>query len=139
MAGIADSFRINGSALNAQSQNLNMIARNMANAQVVSGSEAGAYRARLPVFAEVLDRSMAGSGAATGVRLEGFSESQAPIERQSMPEHPLADENGYIYLSNVNVVAEMANMMQASRTYQSNIEVINTSKQLMLRTLNIGK
>lgn len=136
--GLSNTFNISGSALNAQSLHLNMIAKNMANAQVVSGSENTAYRAQKPVFAAILDGSLEGSGESVGVRVEGFEPSQNRVEKQRMPEHPLADADGYVYLSNVNVVEEMAEMMQASRTYQSNIEVLNTAKQLMLRTLSLG-
>ena len=74
----------------------------------------------------------------TGVRIDSFAESNTPIEQQLMPENPFADEDGYIYLSNVNMVEEMAYMMEASRSYQANIEVLNTSKELMLRTLSMG-
>ena len=150
--GISNTFKIIGTALNAQSIHIDIIAKNMANSQVVSGSESGAFRARRPVFASILNTRFGnsnfngslsmGSGfdgsKIVGVKVDRFARSQAPIERQRMPEHPAADAEGYIYLSNVNMVEEMAYMMQASRSYQSNIEVLNTSKQLMLRTLSLG-
>lgn len=137
MNGLSNSFRISGTALNAQSISFSTIAKNMANAQVVSGSEAGAYRAQRPIFSAMLNSQFKG-GTVVGVQVDGFNNSSGVIERQSMPEHALADEDGYIYLSNVNMVEEMANMMEASRSYQANVEVLNTSKQLILRTLNIG-
>lgn len=135
--GISNTFNIIGTALNAQSIHIDIISKNMANSQVISGSEAGAFRARRPVFASMLASGFDNSRAG-GVKVNGFTDSRAPIEKQHMPENPIADADGYIYLSNVNMVEEMAYMMQASRSYQSNIEVLNTSKQLMLRTLSLG-
>ncbi|PCJ40829.1 MAG: flagellar basal body rod protein FlgC [SAR86 cluster bacterium] len=145
--GLSSVFRITGTALNAQSIHIDAIAKNMANSQVVSGDASSAYRAQRPVFATLLNSSFdsdifAGTGFSnsrnSGVKVDGFMDSEAAIEKQRMPSNPLADKDGYIYLSNVNIVEEMAYMMQASRSYQSNIEVLNTSKQLMLRTLSLG-
>ena len=134
--GISNIYQITGTALNAHSRHLDMIAQNMANSQVVSGSEAEAYRAQRPVFAPLLAQGMLGDNI--GVQVKSEIRSLATIDKQHMPEHPLADEEGYIYLSNVNMVEEMTNMIQASRSYQSNVEVMNTSKDLMLRTLSLG-
>ena len=78
-------------------------------------------------------------GATAGVRVDGIVESQAALRKEYNPDHPMADEDGYIHMPNVNVIEEMANMISASRAYQTNIEVINTAKQLMLRTLNLGQ
>lgn len=145
--GISNTFDITGSALNAQSIHIDTIAKNMANSQVVSGSEAEAYKARRPEFAAVLGDAFSSFGTRggsfggvdnEGVMVNRFTESIAPVERQRMPESPLADADGYVYFSNVNIVEEMAYMMEASRAYQSNVEVLNTSKQLMLSTLNMG-
>ncbi len=145
--GITDTFRITGTALSAQSIHMDVIARNMASAQLVSGSEQSAYRARRPEFAAMLSNSLGsragagpltGSRQTTGVTVKRFTQSSTPVERKHMPESPLADDQGYVYLSNVNIVEEMAYMMQASRAYQSNLEVMNTAKQLLLRTLNMG-
>jgi flagellar basal-body rod protein FlgC len=145
--GLIDTFKITGTALSVQSVHMDVIARNMANAQLVSSSEQTAYRARRPEFAALLNSSigslgvpgtLAGGRQTVGVRVSRFNESSAPVEKQHMPESPLADEQGYIYLSNVNIVEEMTFMMQASRAYQSNLEVLNTAKQLMLRTLSMG-
>lgn len=137
-------FKVTGSALNAQSVQMEVISNNLANARIAAGSERTAFRAVRPVFASILDSQFdsgfnSGVGRSKGgVKVDGFLYSNAPIEKQRMPENPMADEDGYIYLSNVNVVEEMAYMMQASRAYQANIEVLNTSRQLVTRTLNLG-
>lgn len=135
--GLSSIYQITGTALNSHSRHLDMIAQNMANAQVVAGSEATAYRALRPIFAPVLEQSMDGDKV-TGVEVKDIASSQAEVEKQRMPEHPLADADGYVYLANVNMVEEMTSMIQASRSYQANIEVMNTSKDLMLRTLSMG-
>lgn len=135
--GISSIYQITGTALNAHSKHLDMIAQNMANSQVVAGSEATAYRALRPVFAPLLEQNVDGDQVA-GVEVERIAASRADIEKQRMPEHPLADADGYVYLANVNMVEEMTSMIQASRNYQANIEVMNTSKDLMMRTLSLG-
>lgn len=129
-------FDIAGSAMSAQSVRLNTTASNLANAESVSGSEAEAYRARHPVFTtfqNALDES------AAGVKVSGIVENPAPARREYSPDHPLADEQGYVYMPNVNVVEEMANMISASRSYQNNVEMVNTSKQMLLNVLQLGK
>ena len=131
-------FDIAGSAMSAQSLRLNVTASNLANAESVSSSTGQTYRARQPVFAALLDEHTR-DGSAVGVRVRGIVESQAPLRTQHAPDHPLADQDGYIHMPNVNVVEEMANMISASRSYQSSVEVMNTSKQLMLRTLSLGQ
>jgi flagellar basal-body rod protein FlgC len=131
-------FNISGSALSAQSLRLNVTASNLANADSAASSTDQTYRAREPVFATVFDNST-NDGSVAGVRVLGVVESQAPLRTQYAPDNPLADSQGYIHLPNVNVVEEMANMISASRTYQSNVEVMNTSKQLLLRTLTLGQ
>lgn len=131
-------FDIAGSAMSAQSLRLNVTASNLANADSASSSVGQTYRARHPVFASMLDARM-GDASSVGVRVLGVVESQAPLRTQYAPDNPLADDKGYIHLPNVNVVEEMANMISASRSYQSNVEVINTSKQLMQRTLTLGQ
>lgn len=134
-------FDVAGSALSAQSLRLNVTASNMANANSVSSSTEETYRARQPVFAAMLKNEAAGVGDAqsVGVQVKGIVESQAPLQQQYNPEHPMANEEGYVFLPNVNVAEEMANMISASRSYQSNVEVINTAKQLMMRTLTMGQ
>lgn len=130
-------FDIAGSGMSAQSVRLNTTASNLANANSVSTTAEGAYRARHPVFQTVLNGT-AGSASA-GVRVLGIVESQAPPLRVFDPGNPIADEQGFVFKSNVNIAEEMANMISASRTFQNNIEVLNTSKELMLRTLNLGR
>jgi flagellar basal-body rod protein FlgC len=134
--GLFNVMTVSGSALEAQSVRLNAISSNLANANVIAGSEQAAYRARQPVFASVMDSL---SGEISGVRVAGMAESRLPARQEYQPSHPLADDNGYIYRSNVNSVDEMANMISASRSYQSSVEAMNTAKQLMLRTLTIGR
>jgi len=136
--GLFNIFEISGSAMSAQSVRLNTVASNMANAEVVSGTEAGAYHARQPVFAAVMN-AMGRNTASVPVQVTGIVESDAPVDRQYSPQHPEADADGYIYMSNVNMIEEMANMISASRAYQSNVEVANTSKQLLLDTLRMGQ
>jgi len=139
--GISSVFGITGTALNAQSLHIDTIAKNMANAQVLAGSEQDAYRARRPNFSSILESNISFSfnkSSMGGVKVDGMSYSDTPIEKQMMRESPFADEDGYVYLSNVNLVEEMAHMMEASRNYQSNIEVMNTTKQLIQRTISLG-
>ncbi|MFN2348521.1 MAG: flagellar basal body rod protein FlgC [Thioalkalivibrio sp.] len=138
MSNLFKIFDVSGSALSAQSVRLNSVASNMANAQVASQTPEGAYRSKHPVFASVLDAAGQG-GSTTPVRVVGVLESQAEPRAEYAPNHPLADEQGYIYMPNVNVVEEMANMISASRSYQNNVEVMNTTKQLLLRTLQLGQ
>jgi flagellar basal-body rod protein FlgC len=123
--------------MSAQTVRLNTVASNMANAEVVSGTEAGAYHARQPVFSAVMQAM--GNNAAVPVEVTGVVESQAPVNKQYSPAHPQADKDGYIYMSNVNMVEEMANMISASRSYQGNVEAANTSKQLLIETLRLGQ
>lgn len=129
-------FDISGSALRAQTVRLNTTASNMANADSASSSTAATYRARHPVFATQLG---AAEDEVAGVDVLGIVESQAPLRREYRPDHPLADPEGYVNMPNVNPVEEMANMISASRSYQSNVEVFNTSKQMLLRTLALGE
>ena len=129
-------FDISGSAMAAQSVRLNVTASNIANSESAGSSPAEAYHARQPVFATVMDRE---SEAYGGVRVTGVVEDQQPGTRRFEPGNPMADAEGYVYLSNVDVLKEMVNMMSASRTYQNSIEVLNTSKELMMRTLSIGQ
>ena len=136
--GLFNIFDVAGSGMSAQTVRLNTVASNMANAEVISGTEEGAYRARQPVFSAVMQAI--GSGHATvPVEVSDIVESQAPVNKQYSPAHPEADQDGYIYTSNVNMVEEMANMISASRSYQSNVEVANTSKQLLMETLRLGQ
>ncbi|MBT3347863.1 MAG: flagellar basal body rod protein FlgC [Thiotrichales bacterium] len=132
-------FDISSSALHAQNVRLNTVASNLANAETVASSEAEAYRAKAPVFQEILGGLGEQNGEeAGGVRVKEIAESQAPIKQRYAPNHPMANGDGFIFTTNVNPVEEMANMMSASRSYESSIEVMNTTKQLLMRTLNMG-
>lgn len=130
-------FDVAGSALSAQTVRLNTTASNLANADVVAGNPEQAYKARQPVFAAALKASQS-SQDPVGVQVQGIVESQAPSQALYMPDHPQADEAGYVYRSNVNAVEELVNMISASRSYQNNVEVMNTSKELLLQTLRLG-
>ena len=126
-------FDIAGSAMRAQNLRLNTTASNMANANSVAGSEAEAYRARHPVFAAMLE------GEIGGVETRGVVESSREVNKRYEPDHPMADEEGYVFGSNVDNVEEMANMMSASRSYQSNVDLLGTVRQLMMQTLKMGE
>jgi flagellar basal-body rod protein FlgC len=136
-------FDIVGSGLSAQSVRLNTVASNLANADSVSGDPNTVYRARHPVFQAVKAQVGAGTSAidqasGSSVKVKGIVQSNAaPTERYD-PGNPLANENGNIYAPNVNVIEEMTDMISASRAYQDNVEVLNTSKDLMLATLKLG-
>lgn len=128
---------IAGSGMSAQSIRLNTTASNMANAESVSSSTDQTYRARHPVFSAVMNELNA-SPEGVGVRVRGIVESQEPLRKQFDPGHPMADQDGNIFLPNVNMIEEMANMISASRSYQSNAEVAKTAKQLLMQTLSLG-
>ena len=131
-------FDISGSAMSAQSIRLNTIASNMANADVVGDSPDSVYRARHPVFATVFNQEV-GSRHAVGVRVDEVIQSEVEPAKEYSPGHPMADDEGYIYRSSVNTVEEMANMISASRSYESSVRAMETTKQLILRTLQMGK
>ncbi len=132
-------FDIAGSGMNAQSLRLNLVASNISNANSVSSSLDEVYKSRQPVFAAELQGIMNKNEAGSTVNVLGVVESQAPTVMEYAPNHPMADEAGYIFKPNVNTVEEMANMMSASRSYQNNVEVLNTAKQLMLQTIKMGQ
>lgn len=132
-------FQIAGSALTAQSQRMNVTASNMANADSVAGPDGQPYKARQVVFQVAPAPGQAHASAVGGVRVAGVVESAAPARLQYDPKNPLANAEGYVTLPNVDVVAETVNMISASRSYQANVEVINTAKSLMMRTLSIGQ
>lgn len=134
-------FSIAGSGMNAQSLRLNTTASNLANADAAASSIDETYRGRHPVFASLdnmlsLDKN---SDASVGVGVLGIVESDAPLQPRYEPEHPLADDKGYVYYPNVNVVEEMTNMISASRSFQINVEVMNSAKQMMQRVLTLGQ
>lgn len=132
-------FDIAGSGMNAQSVRLNLVASNIANANSVSSSLDKVYKSRQPVFAAELQNALDERNSASNVNVLGVVESQAPPSMEYAPNHPMADKSGYIYKPNVNTVEEMADMMSASRSYQNNVEVLNTAKELILQTLRMGK
>ena len=127
-----------GTAMNAQSIRLNVTASNLANAGSVHGDPSKVYRARQPVFAS-FGETLANQTGIAGVRLEGIVESNAPLQMQYRPDHPDADEEGNVYISNVNTIEEMVNMISASRSYRNSVELINTTKDLLLQTLALGR
>ncbi len=128
-------FTIAGSALTAQSARLNAVASNLANADSVVGSDGQPYRAKEVVFAA----TPVGSDGGQGVQVTQVVESAAPLRLAYDPNSPYADKQGYVAMPNVNVVEEMTNMISASRAYQTNAEVMNTAKSLLLKTLAIGQ
>ena len=128
-------FNVSGSAVSAQSQRLNVVASNLANADTVAGPDGKAYKARQVVFQTL---PMGDAGAA-GVQVRQVAEDNTEGRRVHEPSHPQADPDGYVTYSNVNAVEEMVNMISASRSYQNNVEVMNTAKTLLLKTLQMGQ
>ncbi len=130
------------SAVSAQSQRLNVVASNLANADTVAGPDGAAYKARQVVFQTAM-LGVSGIGTAregsAGVRVSTVAEDQTPGRRVHDPKHPSADADGYVTYSNVNPVEEMVNMISASRSYQNNIEVMSTARSLLLKTLQVGQ
>ncbi len=142
---LANIFSISGSAMSAQSIRLNTTASNMANAQSISSSVEDTYRARKPVFSvkeptfDQLNSRQVGLLPGQGVKVQGIIESIAPLQPEYLPSHPMADENGFIYYPNVNVVEEMADMISASRSFQINADVMDSAKKMMQRVLTLGQ
>jgi flagellar basal-body rod protein FlgC len=128
-------FNVSGSAVSAQSQRLNTVASNLANADTVAGPDGQSFKARQVVFQTV----PMGEAGAAGVQVSNVTEDQSPGRRVHDPRHPSADAEGYVTYSNVNPVEEMVNMISASRSYQNNVEVMNTAKSLLLKTLQMGQ
>ncbi len=128
-------FDVSGSAASAQTQRLNVVASNVANADTVAGPDGQAYKARHVVFQSLL----MGDATATGVQVSQVVESQNEGRRVHDPKHPAADAQGYVTYSNVNPIEEMVDMISASRSYQNNVEVMNTAKGLLLKTLQMGQ
>lgn len=131
-------FDIAGSGMSAQTVRLNTTASNLANADSVSGKPEDAYKARHPIFKAVQAGLHAGE-AGRQVQVVGITQSTAEAQARYEPGNPLANADGYVYAANVNTVEEMVNMISASRSYQNNVEVMNTSKELMLATLKLGQ
>jgi len=131
-------FDISGSAISSQSQRLNVVASNLANVDTVAGPDGKQYKAREVTFQTVMMATGDGAPAA-GVKVSKISEDQAPGRKVHDPSNPSADADGYVTYSNVNAVDEMVNMISASRSYQNNIEVMNTAKNLLMKTLQMGQ
>ena len=132
-------FNVSGSAVSAQSQGLNIVASNLANADTVAGPNGQAYKARQVNFQTELMGQTANDPTAAGVRVSTISEDATPGRKVHDPKHPSADGEGYVTYSNVDAIEEMVNMISASRSYQNNIEVMNTAKTLLLKTLQMGQ
>ena len=138
MSDVKNIFDISGRAMSAQLLRLYTVASNLANANNVSGSAEDAYRAIKPVFETKYAESFESSGVATVDAVNVMAINRQP-EKVFMPEHPKADDDGFIYNAAVNVEEEMVEMLEASRQYQNNIEVISTLRALMMRTIQMGK
>jgi len=147
---LGNIFDIAGTGMNAQSLRLNTTASNLANAQSASSSVNEVYRSRQPVFAAIHQDAIRQSvtegaysqnelDANSGVQVMGIVESDAPLERRYEPTHPKADKDGYVFYPNVNPVEEMSNMISASRSFQMNVEVMNSAKQIVQRVLTLGQ
>jgi flagellar basal-body rod protein FlgC len=128
-------FNIAGSAMTAQSQRLNVVASNLANVDSATGPDGKPYHAKQVVFSSVPTPGQTGDG----VKVSAVVEDASPMKVVYDPKHPMADAQGYVTLPNVNPVDEMVNMISASRSYQNNVDVMNTSKSLLLKTLTIGQ
>ena len=134
-------FNVAGSGLNAETIRLNTTASNLANAESVNGDITKVYRARHPVFQAMMDTadtSFENQDGALGVRVLGIVESAAPPLKTYQPDHPLADKDGYVYSSNVNSIEEMTNMISANRSFATDIEAINTARDLLLKVISMG-
>jgi flagellar basal-body rod protein FlgC len=134
-------FNVAGSALSAETVRLNTTASNLANAESVNGDASKVYRARQPVFQTMVDQSdfgMDDEDSSAGVRILGVVESAAPPTARYEPANPAANQDGYVYMSNVNSIEEMTNMISANRAFATNIDAINTARDLLLKTISMG-
>ncbi len=148
---LGNIFDIAGSGMTAQQLRLNTTASNIANAETASSSVDQTYRARKPVFSSIQQDLMnpdqanghfsvgAGTSPGAGVAVEGIVESQEELQMRYEPHHPAANEEGYVFYPNVNVVEEMADMMSSSRSFQMNVDVMNAAKSMMQRVLTLGQ
>ncbi|MDP5057261.1 MAG: flagellar basal body rod protein FlgC [Marinomonas hwangdonensis] len=146
---LTNIFTISGSAMSAQTIRLNTIASNMANVDSVASSVDQTYRARKPVFSQLMNDNMKEygwgnanldqSGAGIGVKVDAIVESDAPLQPRYEPDHPMANDEGYVFYPNVNPMEEMADMMSASRSFQTNVEIMNSAKSMMQKMLTLGQ
>ncbi|AUM11653.1 flagellar basal body rod protein FlgC [Ketobacter alkanivorans] len=141
-------FDIAGSGMSAQTVRMNTVSSNIANAESVSSNTDQTYRAREPIFKAQLQAAMSGQpfdfsakqlDMGGGVQVQGIVESDAPLQMRYEPHHPMADDNGYVSYPNVNVVEEMANMISASRAFQTNVDVMSSAKTMMQQVLSLGR
>lgn len=132
-------MEIASTGMSAQGVRLNTTASNIANANTVSTSYDQTYKARHPIFAAEMQRASDAQSNASGVQVLGIVESQKPLQVEYSPGHPMADENGYIYKPNVNIVEEMADMLSASKAYETNVQVADTTKRIFRRVLQLGQ
>ncbi len=137
--GLFNVMAISSTGMEAESVRLNTTASNIANANSVSSSYGETYKARHPVFAAEMQRATDDQTKGVGVQVLGVVESNKPLQIEYAPGNPMADENGYIYKPNVNVVEEMADMMSASKAYETNVQVADTTKRLFRRVLQLGQ
>jgi len=134
-----NAFKLAGSAMQVQTQRLNTVASNIANVDTAASDPKSVYQARKVVFEAVLQQSTPGNAAlAEDVKVKEVVTDKTDPKKLFDPKHPMADDDGYVYMPNVNAVEEMVDMLSASRSYQTNAEVMNTAKSLMLKTLNMG-
>ena len=138
MAGINNIFDVAGRSMSAQMVRLNTIASNLANAGNISGDQDTAYRAMKPIFETTYAANVKQSGIST-TEVAGITTTDRLPERMYMPNHPLADNDGFVYAAAVNVEEEFVEMLEAKRQYQNNVEVVSTIRALMMRTINMGK
>jgi len=147
---LASVFNIAGTGMSAQTTRLNTVASNIANAETVSSSLDKTYRARHPVFATMLQDQSGGTdtsqslfqdadNSGSGVQVAGIVEDQSNLEARYEPSSPAANKDGYVYYPNVNVVSEMADMISASRSFQTNADLMNTAKTMMQKVLTLGQ
>jgi flagellar basal-body rod protein FlgC len=132
-------MNISGTGMAAETVRLNTTASNIANANSVSSSAGETYKARHPVFGAAFDQASNDQTKGVGVNVLGIVESQKPLQVEYAPSNPMADENGYIYKPNVNIVEEMADMLSASKAYETNVQVADTTKRIFQRVLQLGK
>lgn len=132
-------MNISSTGMAAENVRLNTTASNIANANSVSSSYEETYRARHPVFAAAMEQASKDQSKGVGVEVKGIVESNKPLQIEYAPGNPMADENGYIYKPNVNIVEEMANMMSASKAYETNVQVADTTKRIFRRVLQLGQ
>jgi flagellar basal-body rod protein FlgC len=128
-------FNVAGSAMSAQGQRLNVVSSNIANADSATSADGKTYRAKQVIFSAVPTTNV----GATGVKVQQVVEDASPLKMVYDPKHPQADEKGYVAMPNVNVIEEMVNMISASRSYQTNVETMNTAKTMLLKTLTLGQ